>query len=448
MGRYRITEWIGIVGILVTYPSASFARITIGSAKLSFPIVSCSSPSGGTSDLLIDLTGTMDRRSSYTLLLFSPRYEPRNSPGRGDVIQIGSIILPRTEHSRPRHHVMTRIAPGRYELVLLDSEAVGPPGRRSDGLVSRSAVQISSPPPTVRIPQRIAAGVPFSIEVSNAIPVGDQNAKMTAYVLSTSSAGASSSAPLRRSKPFAPCQDLSFRQSGYPAGRYELVIRFGRTGDQSERTMHSVSFVIGNTSPPNQTLQNVLISPSGPPLATAMGQPKGTIVVNAANGNRFELVSKSNGSAEGDPALAQFQCVELISRYAAGFGFSPNALGDGHRVAMSFAQRSNGQFNFVGNGTSGIPPKVGAVVSISATDSQGAAFAGGYGHVGIVQRVESIGNGSFRVTLFDQNWPTPSGQWKTLIFTAKEGKWSGVLTNTRRSGGVQTVSVVGWSNPS
>lgn len=192
------------------------------------------------------------------------------------------------------------------------------------------------------------------------------------------------------------------------------------------------------------------VSPSQPNSgADKLGALKGTLSFRViANpklaGNQYKgLESWGNGDGSG-----QFQCVELIKRYAQklefkGYGAgvaSKNlpSVGDGQDAARRFADNSSGTFVYTRKSGSRLP-RLGAVLSIDG----GTVIPGG--HVGIVQMVSTSSSGSrATVTLFDQNFP--SSRWKTVDFTKSNGKWSGTMSNTK-NGKTTYLNVVGWSDP-
>jgi hypothetical protein len=102
----------------------------------------------------------------------------------------------------------------------------------------------------------------------------------------------------------------------------------------------------------------------------------------------------------------EFECVELAMRFMAQtYGVSPyGANGDG--VVRNYSAADGGNLVKIANGTSGLAPLPGDVISFDSP---------GLGHVAVVTaaNVDNAGNGS--ITLLSQN-DTPTG-WRTLAVT-------------------------------
>lgn len=213
-------------------------------------------------------------------------------------------------------------------------------------------------------------------------------------------------------------------------------------------------------------------SPAAPPVAAPMQKPwvtvrtveprptpaerggvRGRLAIEAQGRPNFSLLAYSNGPNDGltDLTFAPNQCTQLIVRYAQGLGLAnirtTRDVGDGKDVARNFQAKSGDRFVFHDGAGSPVPPRPGAVISVAATATDGRAWRGNpYGHVGIAQAVQYIGENEIEVVLFDQNFPVPSGQWKRLRFSRSGGNWTGTMTNSA-NGVTQTLRVAGWANP-
>lgn len=189
------------------------------------------------------------------------------------------------------------------------------------------------------------------------------------------------------------------------------------------------------------------------PKRGVVNSERGRMAIDVGSGLTAPLVAFSNGPNDGSTnlSLAPNQCTHLIVRYAQLLGLSEieatGDVGDGKDVARNFATKSGGQFRYVGGASATEPPVVGAVVSIGTIDQSGRPWRGNpYGHVGIAMRVASPTPTTKVITLFDQNFPLPSGQWKPVTFTLSNGVWRGSMSNS--VGRVtQNMVVAGWANP-
>lgn len=189
------------------------------------------------------------------------------------------------------------------------------------------------------------------------------------------------------------------------------------------------------------------------PRPNMMAGIRGRLEILARGRGTVPLIAYSNGKYDGgtDLRLAPHQCTQLIVRYGQGLGLaevkSTRDIGDGKDVARNFAARSAGRFKYHNGVGSASPPIPGAVISIAAQSVDGAAWSGNpYGHVGIAQTIERVSDDEFRVVLFDQNYPLPTGEWKRLTFKRENGVWTGAMSNTVR-GIRQVLRVEGWANP-
>ncbi|MEQ1819547.1 MAG: CHAP domain-containing protein [Terricaulis sp.] len=209
-------------------------------------------------------------------------------------------------------------------------------------------------------------------------------------------------------------------------------------------------FIPGVAEARTLAISDVSVSPAQPPTnSTGFGVQRGVLSfrvvgnppLTAANAWRG-IESWGNGNGSG-----QYQCVDLIKRYAQKLEFPgfelPRrfnelpSLGNGVDAAERFAGRSDSGFRYVRTSGAALP-RLGAVISVRGWP--GVAE----GHTGIVQRVSSSASAA-TVTLFDQNFP--SAQWKTLEFTRAGNLWSGVLVNVSSSSGTTRNPVVGWADP-
>lgn len=184
-----------------------------------------------------------------------------------------------------------------------------------------------------------------------------------------------------------------------------------------------------------------------------LNSERGRMNINLGAGRAGELIAYSNGESDGstDLAFAPNQCTHLIVRYARLLGLpgisGTSDLGDGKDVAFNFAGKSGGRFHYLDGATATEPPAEGAVISVGISDANGQPWRNNpYGHVGIAKRIVNLTRTTMAITLFDQNFPLPSGQWKTIAFTLRNGVWRGSMSNS--VGGVtQNLIVAGWANP-
>jgi|GEM_PF-6463257 len=186
---------------------------------------------------------------------------------------------------------------------------------------------------------------------------------------------------------------------------------------------------------------------------TSYGQPRGTMsfrLPNLPESQQWKgLEAYDNRGGQG-----QFQCPELIIRYASKLGFigfselptSPPSpkLGDGYQVARHFASRSDGRFSQVRNAFASLP-RIGSVISVLPWSN---AYPGSSGHVGIVFKVTSCSTNRANVSIFDQN--NELSTWKSIEFSRPPydagrptlaRNWTGVFTNRGLA------SAVEWTEP-
>jgi hypothetical protein len=196
----------------------------------------------------------------------------------------------------------------------------------------------------------------------------------------------------------------------------------------------------------------LIAAPAGPPASGQVGSERGRLLIRTSNGAVQPLIGYSNGPRDGfTDSSAPNQCTHLIVRYAGILGLgriqSTRDVGDGKDVARNFAAASDGRFRFIDGANGTEAPVAGAVISIGNRSQDGGSWTNNpYGHVGIAQRVEATGPNRITVTLFDQNFPVPSGRWKQVIFTRAASRWTGTMSNTT-SRGTQQLVVAGWANP-
>ena len=147
--------------------------------------------------------------------------------------------------------------------------------------------------------------------------------------------------------------------------------------------------------------------------------------------SRRTLIAYGNGIGT---TKGQFQCVELIKRFAQQLEF-PAALGkgDANVTAQKFAEASGGGFSHHWNGASDKFPRIGSVISFEPWSTLP-------GHVGIVQWESSGIKDIGIVKLFDQNWPI--GDWKTVEFKKINGYWHGSMLSNG-----SPVKVRSWAYP-
>jgi len=193
------------------------------------------------------------------------------------------------------------------------------------------------------------------------------------------------------------------------------------------------------TTPPSAApTPTTTATPSDAPLVPA-GEIKGQLTLQVADGKEVTLKSYSNGDQESS-LDAPHQSTDLIVHYAQLLGLvGISDIGEGKDAAKNLAALSGGKFDYV-DGQTALQielPKIGAVISIAgSSDNPG-------GHAGIVQSAKMMADGTFVVTLFDQNWP--GSAWKTVTFTNESGIWKGKMTNSKAPGGF--MDVAGWANP-
>jgi len=178
----------------------------------------------------------------------------------------------------------------------------------------------------------------------------------------------------------------------------------------------------------------------------SVGTVAGTLIFHTKTGARLALNSFNSGTKYGKTD-SNYQCVELIHRYLSTLGLdSAHPLGDGRSTAQNAAMLNPNVFQFVSNGMTKIDalPREGAILSINSIYGKSGQIEE-EGHVGIVSQAGFSSNDpqTYRVTLFDQNWP--SREWKTIEFTNNNGSWNGYMKDQNAVG--ERIDVVGWANP-
>ncbi len=168
------------------------------------------------------------------------------------------------------------------------------------------------------------------------------------------------------------------------------------------------------------------------------------LAISTSTGTIYQTIyayPNVNAYGQKDAINGPFQCTALVAQYLSALGFknAPLNLPNGNQVATQLGTGPNAQY-FQFSPTGAYAPKVGSIVSFSATGSDAP-----FGHVAIIKGITQPDPNTIIATLIEDNLTVHNtntfAKNREITFHYSNGKWVEVPTASA------IVSVVNWVTP-